>query len=88
VGTISDSDQPDKLRIQVSEKVPVAFRGQIPALGLCGHGGKILFSAPTRRIVGEFALEASYQACNCFCICRRTCSEFHARPNENKLSDR
>jgi hypothetical protein len=83
VGAISDGDEPGKLRIRVGEKVSVAFSGQVIALGVYGHGGKIPFTTRTRRIVGEFALEASDQARNCFCISRRTCSEFHVRPNEN-----
>ena len=76
---IPDGDEPGKLRIRISEKVPVAFGGQVFALGLYGYSGKKFVSTRTGRIIGEFALEAGDQTRNCFCICRRTCSEFHGR---------
>jgi hypothetical protein len=68
VGAITDGDEAGKLTTRVSEKVSVASRGQVLALGLFGHGGKIFLSTRTRRIVGEFALEASDQGRDCFCI--------------------
>src|SRR5215510_13365141 len=88
VGAIPDGDEPGKLRIRICEKVPVAFRGQVLTLGLYGNRGNILLCTHPRRIVGEFALEADDQTRNCFCICRRTCSEFHLRPNETEISHR
>ena len=45
MGTISNGDEPGKLRIGGSEKISVAFRCQVVALGLQRYGGKKRFSA-------------------------------------------
>jgi hypothetical protein len=46
------------MRIGISDKVSVSLGTQVLALGLDRYRGKIFFSPRTRRIVGEFALEA------------------------------
>jgi hypothetical protein len=56
---VPDSNDPGKLRIRVSEKVLVAFRAKVLALGLHGNGGKVLLGTCTRRIVNELALKGS-----------------------------
>src|SRR5262245_38028930 len=81
---VSDGDDPGKLRIRVSEKGPVAFRAKVLALGLHGNGGKKFVSPRTRRIIGEFALEAGDQTRDRFCILWQTCSKFHVMPNETQ----
>jgi hypothetical protein len=64
----------------VRHGAPAQTPGTWTATGSMNTRGKELFSTRTRRVVGEFALEASDQVRNCFRIYRRTCSKFHVRP--------
>ena len=49
--TVSDSDEAGKLRTSVRKEVPIAWRGQVFALGLRRHGGgEIRLCARSGRI--------------------------------------